>query len=129
MGTFPGVGNGNPLQYSCLENSMDRVAWQAIVHWVAKSPTRLSTHTVILTVLRLQIHEHKMLFHLLEYPLISFTDVLKQFSLYKSYTCAVHLHFFVKVFSFFHVIINCFRRFISGLSVASLEKDSWVSDL
>ena len=56
---------------------MDRVAWRAIVHGVAKSPTRLSTHTVILTVLRLQIHEHKMLFHLLKYPLISFTDVLK----------------------------------------------------
>ena len=31
---FPGVGNGNPLQYSCLENSMDRGAWQAIVHRV-----------------------------------------------------------------------------------------------
>ena len=27
LGKFPGVGNGNPLQYSCLENSMDRVAW------------------------------------------------------------------------------------------------------
>ena len=35
----PGGGNGNPLQYSCLENSMDRGAWQAIVHGVAKSWT------------------------------------------------------------------------------------------
>ena len=33
----PGVGNGNPLQYSCLENSMDRGAWQATVHGVAES--------------------------------------------------------------------------------------------
>ena len=33
----PGVGNGNPLQYSCLENSVDRAAWQATVHRVAKS--------------------------------------------------------------------------------------------
>ena len=33
----PGEGNGNPLQYSCLENSMDTGAWQAIVHKVAKS--------------------------------------------------------------------------------------------
>ena len=41
-GRSPGGGNGNPLQYSCLENSMDRGAWQAIVHGVAKSPTRLS---------------------------------------------------------------------------------------
>ena len=32
----PGEGNGNPLQYSCLENPMDRGAWQAIVHGVAK---------------------------------------------------------------------------------------------
>ena len=38
----PGEGNGNPLQYSCLENPMDRGAWRAIVHGVAKSRTRLS---------------------------------------------------------------------------------------
>jgi len=38
-GRSPGIGNGNPLQYSCLENSMDRGAWQATVHGVAKSPT------------------------------------------------------------------------------------------
>ena len=37
-----GEGNGNPLQYSCLENSMDRGAWWAIVNGVAKSWTRLS---------------------------------------------------------------------------------------
>ena len=37
-------GNGNPLRYSCLETPMDRGAWRAIVHGVAKSQTRLSTH-------------------------------------------------------------------------------------
>jgi len=36
-GRFPGEGNGNPLQYSSLENSMDRGAWWAAVHGVAKS--------------------------------------------------------------------------------------------
>ena len=36
-----GEGNGNPLQYSCLENPMDRGAWEATVHGVAKSWTRL----------------------------------------------------------------------------------------
>ena len=41
-GRSPGEGNGNPLQYSCLENSMDRGAWKAIVHGVAKSWTLLS---------------------------------------------------------------------------------------
>ena len=35
-------GNGNPLQHSCLENPMDRRAWQAIVHEVAKNRTQLS---------------------------------------------------------------------------------------
>ena len=38
----PGEGNGNPLQYSCLENSVDRGTWWAIVHGVAKSQTQLS---------------------------------------------------------------------------------------
>ena len=38
-GRSPGVGNGNPLQYSCLENSMDRGAWWATVHGVAKNQT------------------------------------------------------------------------------------------
>ena len=38
----PGEGNGYPLQYSFLENSMDRGAWQATVHGVAKSRTQLS---------------------------------------------------------------------------------------
>ena len=38
-----GEGNGNPLQYSCLENPMDRGAWQAIVHRVAESDTTEAT--------------------------------------------------------------------------------------
>jgi len=37
LGRSPGGGHGNPLQYSCLENPMDRGAWQATVHRVAKS--------------------------------------------------------------------------------------------
>ena len=40
-----GEGNGNPLQYSCLENSMDGGGWWATVHAVAKSQTRLSNFT------------------------------------------------------------------------------------
>ena len=39
LGRSPGGGNGNPLQYSCLENPMDRGAWWATVHGVAKSQT------------------------------------------------------------------------------------------
>ena len=41
LGRFPRDGNGNPLQCSCLENSMDRGAWQATVHGVTKSWTQL----------------------------------------------------------------------------------------
>ena len=42
LGRSPGEANGNPLQYSCLENSMDRGAWQATDHGVAKSQTQMS---------------------------------------------------------------------------------------
>ena len=45
LGRSPGEGNGNPLQYSCLENPMDGGAWWATVHGVAKSRTRLSDFT------------------------------------------------------------------------------------
>ena len=44
-GRSPGEGNVSPLQYSCLENPMDRGAWWATVHGVAKSRTRLSNFT------------------------------------------------------------------------------------
>ena len=42
LGRFPGEGNGYPLQYSCLENPMDKRAWQTIVHGDTKSRTQLS---------------------------------------------------------------------------------------
>ena len=41
LGTAPGEGNGNPLQFSCLENPMDRGAWQAAVYGVTQSRTQL----------------------------------------------------------------------------------------
>ena len=49
LGRSLGRGHGNPLQFSCLENSMDREAWRAIVYRVAKSQTRLK---------RLSMHTH-----------------------------------------------------------------------
>ena len=58
-GRSAGGGNGNPLQYSCLENPMDRGAWQATVHGVEKSKTRLSTrayvHHISYTVLNNEV--------------------------------------------------------------------------
>ena len=47
LGGFLGEGNGNPLQYSCLENPMDRGAWLAILQGVANSRTRLSDFTLL----------------------------------------------------------------------------------
>ena len=44
-GRSPGEGNGNPLQNSCLENSMNRGTWKAMVHGVAKSLTQLIMNT------------------------------------------------------------------------------------
>ena len=46
-GRFPGEGNDNSLQYSCLENPVNRGAWWAIVHGVTKNQTQLSTQTCI----------------------------------------------------------------------------------
>ena len=45
LGRSPGEGNGNPLQYSCLQNPVDRGAWLATVCGVIKSQTRLSMHS------------------------------------------------------------------------------------
>ena len=45
LGRSPGEGNGHPLQYSCLKNSMDRGTWQTTIHGVAKSQTQLSDFT------------------------------------------------------------------------------------
>ena len=49
-GRSPGEGNGNPLQYSCLGNSMDRGAWWTTVHGVAKSPTLATKQQQTLSV-------------------------------------------------------------------------------
>ena len=54
-----GEGNVNPLQYSCLENSMDGGAWWATVHGARKSQTRLSNFTFFLSVLHISYHKKK----------------------------------------------------------------------
>ena len=60
-------GDGNPLQYSCLENSRDRVSWRATVHGVAKSRTRLSTHT--------HTHTHTAPIHMHKISLYSYSSL------------------------------------------------------
>ena len=56
-GRSPGEGNGNPLQYSCLENPRDGGAWWATVHGVAKSRTRLSDFTFTFNVFEWTLHK------------------------------------------------------------------------
>ena len=51
LGRFPGEGNGNPLKYSFLENSIDRGAWWAIVHGVAKSQIQVTNTFISLCIL------------------------------------------------------------------------------
>ena len=51
LGGSPGIGNGNPLQYSCLKNPMDRGAWWATIHRITKSWTRLSLQSVAKDIL------------------------------------------------------------------------------
>ena len=68
LGRSPGVGNGNPLQYSCLENPMDRGAWRATVHGASKSWTQLSdshTHTLAFLIL---LSNEKHIFPFLSWP-------------------------------------------------------------
>ena len=54
VGKIPGEGNGNPLEYSCLENPMDGGAWWATVQGVAKSRKRLSNLTFTFTAMESQ---------------------------------------------------------------------------
>ena len=55
LGRSPGEGNGNPLQYLGLENSMDWWAWQATVYWFSKTRTRVSDLTLLFHI---YIHTH-----------------------------------------------------------------------
>ena len=64
LGRSPGEGNGNLLQCSCLENPMDRGAWQGTVHGATKSQTQLSEfHFSLLTFIKLQVFGLDQLLH------------------------------------------------------------------
>ena len=88
LGRSPGEGSGNPFQYSCLENPMDRGAWRATDHRVAKSQTQLkrpSTHTHVWEswfAALFQTKAKKSCPHL--FPLSSLSHASFFFSLYNS---------------------------------------------
>ena len=76
LGRSPGGGNGNPHQYSCLENSMDRGGWWATVHGVAKSQKQLITHTHE-TKIPLQGNKNNEVVFIHEHPYLTITVSLK----------------------------------------------------
>ena len=93
-----GEGNGHPLQYSCLENPMNRGAWWAAVHGVAKSRTRLSDFTFAFPFHALAFLKNTHILHLLYQIEFLIIKLLKIFVLHyfgvvyslKSY-CAINL--------------------------------------
>ena len=72
LGRSPGGGQGNPLQYSCLDNSTDRGAWRATVHGIAESDmTEVTKHTDTHTVVLLLIFcRNATLFSILPFPVV-----------------------------------------------------------
>ena len=82
-GGSPGGGNGNPLQYSCLENSVDTRAWQATVHVVAKSWTQ-HTHTNYINIFPLSSLS-------LPFSLLSFNFSISHFIAFKKTFTMTHL--------------------------------------
>ena len=113
MGSVPGLGrssgggNGNPLQYSCLENSMDKGAWQATVHRVTKSQTwlkRLSKHAYMM-------HSDILCFI---YSIILYSFLLKysQFTISCSCRCTAqsfnftHTHTYTYVYTHTHILFQ-----------------------
>ena len=83
LGRYPGGENGNPLQYSCLENRMDRGAWSATVHRVAKSRTQLSTHAYTHTYL--DVWNFSILKFICLYILLFFSRVFSEILLHGTY--------------------------------------------
>ena len=77
-GRSPGEGNGNPLQYSCLENSMDGGAWWAAVHGVTKSRTLLSNFTSLHGLVRGLPRDSMVNIHLQWVQLLVWDDTLEQ---------------------------------------------------
>ena len=93
-GRSPGEGNGTPLQYSCLENPMDGGAWEAAVHGVAKSWTRLSDFTShIIFILRKNSCWRKMFTRKLKASMVVGSLVLSFFVLLKHLSKVIDLIF------------------------------------
>ena len=104
LGRSPGEGNGNPLQYYCLENPMDRGAWQATVYGVAKSQTRVSNFTftfykeVLFMKKNLKAHIQKKLFSLIRGIKFTIHMLFKLPRVSMAWKTVILIPFFTKTF-------------------------------
>ena len=80
LGRFPGGGNGNPLQYSCLENPLDRGTWWATVHGGAKSQTQLNDSRFHFLSVCWQADAALMFFHLCQILWQNRSLIFREFS-------------------------------------------------
>ena len=104
LGRFPGVGHDISLLYSCLENSMDRGAWQATFHRVTKSQTRLST-SIILILINLGLSKY-FIVHLLSILLIRlFVFIISRLQRFLSLTCYPFYSFLRWKLDFFQLFL------------------------
>ena len=110
LGRFPGEGNGNPLQYSCLENPMDGEAWWAIVHRVAKSRTQLSNLTNLNHVEK--GYSYQPLTVMLAFVIAYIFPCIEIFFL----PCGFRLF---SSMSFHFPLLGCFEHFLQGRLVTS----------
>ena len=92
LGRSPGVVNGNPLQYSCLENSIDRSAWRAPVYRFAKSQTWLSKHSHTCTHTHTVVLQYCISFRWTE-KWFSYTCIYTYMFIYKSILVQIIFHY------------------------------------
>ena len=107
LGRSPGEGHGNPLRYSCLESSMDRGAWWAIVHGATKSRTQLSDFQLLLSGFCLFV------FLVFSTQMVSFVSFFTLFYLYLSMvsvqsTCNTDIQYYM--LQVYNIVVHKFLR-------------------
>ena len=119
LGRSPGEGNGNSLQYSCLENSMDRRAWQDIVHGVTRSWMGLSDRAYMHTYIPPDIHFDKT----------KWQDSIVSKLLTVYLLRPVFFLFLRFIYLFLAALVLCYCENFSLLAVsgAALSCDTWAS--
>ena len=118
QGRSPGEGDGNPLQYSCLENPMDGEAWQATVRGVTKSWTRLSDFTFTFT------QSYSIQCHLARSCFMSFSTILL-FSSFESYCPCSNNSLKIQSFCYqgiLKVSFNFYSWLVISAAAAATEK-------